>query len=94
MHGWADVYYAAKYDGDEEIMPPTAFKKSELEKLIDRSPDYTVVCDAVSGAAMGGITADERKCMEIAAQNGRPISGDRLEPLYAMKSQAERELDK
>lgn len=94
VHGWADVYYAAKYDGDEEIMPPTAFKKSELEKLIDRSPDYTVVCDAVSGAAMGGITADERNCMEIAVQNGRPISGDRLEPLYAMKSQAERELDK
>lgn len=92
VYGWANVYYVATYDKDEELMPPTAMKIDELKSFLAESKDYTLVCDARSHEIFGGIKAAERQCMKIAAESAVLTDGDKIEPLYAMKSQAEREL--
>lgn len=92
VYGWADVYYAATFDGDEEIMPPTAMKQEELKSFLAKTEDFALTCDARSHEIFGGIKADERQCMRIAAERATLTDGDKIEPLYAMKSQAEREL--
>ena len=94
VYGWADVYYAAVYDGKLEIAAPEAFKKDKLIEFIETHKDFILTCDDRSHAAFGGIKADERECMRIFASSAELLSGEEIEPLYAMQSQSERELKK
>ncbi len=94
VYGWADMYYVAEYEDGTEILAPVAMKKSEVEALILKKGDCLLMTDERSHAAFGGERADECECMRIAAENADYIDGDKLEPLYAMLSQAERELKK
>ncbi len=94
VYGWADMYYVAEYENGTEILAPVAMKKNEVEALILKNGDCLLMTDERSHAAFGGELADECECMRIAAENADYIDGDKLEPLYAMLSQAERELKK
>lgn len=94
VYGWADMYYAALIDGEETVMSPTAMKSSEIAQLALEKPEYSLVCDRPSFDVFGGICADERLCMKKAALDAALIDGDMVVPLYAMKSQAERDLEK
>lgn len=94
VYGWADMYYVAAYEDEKETLAPSAMKKSEVEAFILKNADSLLVTDERSHAAFGGELANERECMRLAAETGEYIDGDKLEPLYAMLSQAERELKK
>lgn len=94
VYGWADMYYVAEYEDGKEILAPVAMKKNEVEALISKNGDRLLMTDERSHATFGGELADECECMRIAAENADYIDGDELEPLYAMLSQAERELKK
>ena len=94
VYGWADMYYVAEYEDGKQLFAPAAMKKSEVDALILEKADSLLVTDERSHAAFGGELANERECMRLAAETGEYIDGDKLEPLYAMLSQAERELKK
>lgn len=94
VYGWADMYYVAAYEDGKETLAPSAMKKSEVEAFILKNADSLLFTDERSHAAFGGELANERECMRLAAETGEYIDGDKLEPLYAMLSQAERELKK
>lgn len=94
VYGWADMYYVAEYEDGNEIIAPVAMKKSEIERFIRENAYDLLVTDERSHAVFGGELADERECMRISAEKTDYIDGDKLEPLYAMLSQAERELKK
>lgn len=94
VYGWADMYYVAEYEDGKQIFAPAAMKKSEVDALISEKTDSLLVTDERSHTAFGGELANERECMRLAAETGEYIDGDKLEPLYAMLSQAERELKK
>lgn len=94
VYGWADMYYVAAYEDGKETLAPSAMKKSEVEAFILKNADSLLVTDERSHATFGGELANERECMRLAAETGEYIDGDKLEPLYAMLSQAERELKK
>ena len=94
VYGWADMYYVAEYEDGKQIFAPAAMKKSEVDALISEKADSLLVTDERSHLAFGGEFANERECMRLAAETGEYIDGDKLEPLYAMLSQAERELKK
>lgn len=94
VYGWADMYYVAAYEDGKETLAPSAMKKSEVEAFILKNADSLLFTDERSHTAFGGELANERECMRLAAETGEYIDGDKLEPLYAMLSQAERELKK
>ena len=94
VYGWADMYYVAAYEDGKETLAPSAMKKSEVEAFILKNADSLLFTDERSHAAFGGELANERECMRLAAETDEYIDGDKLEPLYAMLSQAERELKK
>lgn len=94
VYGWADMYYVAAYEDEKETLAPSAMKKSEVEAFILKNADSLLFTDERSHTAFGGELANERECMRLAAETGEYIDGDKLEPLYAMLSQAERELKK
>lgn len=94
VYGWADMYYVAAYEDGKETLAPSAMKKSEVEAFILKNADSLLFTDERSHTAFGGKLANERECMRLAAETGEYIDGDKLEPLYAMLSQAERELKK
>ena len=88
------MYYVAEYEDGKQIFAPAAMKKNEVDALISEKADSLLVTDERSHLAFGGELANERECMRLAAETGEYIDGDKLEPLYAMLSQAERELKK
>ncbi len=96
VNGWADNYYVATYFDEEEISPPNAVTKGELTNFIKKNPDYAVICDKVSFETFGGICAEDETYLEKAgdACAATLVSATEIEPLYAMKSQAERDLEK
>lgn len=96
VNGWSDNYYAALYDGDDEVVKPAAMTKSELYEFIKQNPDCLVICDPASFETFGGIKADFMSYLEKAGDEcaTKLIHATEIEPLYAMQSQAERDLEK
>lgn len=92
VSGWAKNYYVAMYDGENTVLEPTVMEKQAAEEFIALHSDYALVCDAKSASVFGGTAVSGSEYMEKAMTAAKITKYDEVEPLYAMQSQAEREL--
>ena len=101
--GWADNCYVAVYgEKGEEILPPTAMSVEQAVALRSSSySDYPVVIDTANYQELCKLGAKVVTSPEYlydatvsAIDGGEQTSGDLISPYYAMKSQAERDLEK
>jgi len=103
VNGWADNCYVAVYSGNgEELMPPTAMSVEEAVALKSANySDYELITDTAEVEELNNlsptvITSPEYlfEATKSAIERGEAGSHDTLSPYYAMKSQAERDLEK
>lgn len=103
VNGWADNCYVAVYSSSgEEIMPPTAMSVEEAVALKSSNySDYELITDTDAAKELNNLSPliitspdylyEAAKC---AIERGEVGTHDEISPYYAMKSQAERDLEK
>ena len=101
--GWADNCYVAVYDesGNEMLVPTATTIEDAVKMKTESYADYALVVDTDAYECLnnlGAIIVNSPdylfKATEQAITKGEFFTAETLAPYYAMKSQAERDLEK